>query len=81
MDVKAVLDAIYASSPGSHAALIRLASICAKLSPKQFDLLIHILRSGTLTQYANGEGVTSSAVCQRWSVVKSKCPDLADILG
>lgn len=80
MGVKAVLDAIYASSPGSHAALIRLAEICSKLTPKQFDLLIHILRNGTLTEYACLDGVSTSAVSQRWKTVMGKCPDLVGVL-
>lgn len=80
-DVKSVLDAIYASCPSSHAALIRLAEICSKLSPKQFDLLIHILRNGTLTQYALSDGVSTSAVSQRWKTVVGKCPDLSCLLA
>ena len=78
-DVRAVLDAIYASRPASHAALIRLAKICARLTPRQFDLLIHVLRDGTFSQYATGEGVTGAAVGQRWATMLKHCPELSDI--
>lgn len=78
-DVKAVLDAIYASSPSSHEALIRLADTCARLTAKQFRLLIHILRGGTFSEYANSEGVTGAAVGQRWKTIVGRAPMLSDV--
>lgn len=78
-DVRAVLDAIYASSPESHAALIRLADTCARLTTKQFALLIHILRDGTFSEYASSEGVTGAAVGQRWKTVVRRAPLLSDV--
>lgn len=75
-DVADVLDSIYRSSPASHVALIRLARICSRLSKQQFGLLIHILRGGTFTEYAIGEGVTGAAIGQRWSTVVSRLPIL-----
>lgn len=80
-DVKAVLDAIYASSPSSHAALIRLADTCARLTTKQFALLIHILRGGTFSEYAIDEGVTGAAVGQRWKTAVKHSPVLSGIKG
>ena len=80
-DVTAVLDAIYTSSPESHSALIRLAKICASLNPTQFNLLIHILRGGTLTEYAKREGVSCSAVSQRLATMFRRDPLLKSLRG
>ena len=80
-DVKSVLDAIYSSRPCSHKALIRLAKICASLNPSQFNLLIHILRGGTLTEYANTEGVSCSAVSQRLATMFRRDPILMSLRG
>ena len=78
-DVKAVLDAIYSSCPGSHEALIRLAKVCSMLTPNEFALLIHILRGGTFSQYASNVGVTGAAVGQRWSRVVGRLPILEGV--
>lgn len=79
MDVAAVLDAIYAACPESYPALIRLASICASLTPRQYSLLVHVLRNGTFSEYAIGDGTTPAAVGQRWATMVRACPDLAEV--
>lgn len=80
-DVKAVLDAIYAASPASYGALIRLAGVCSELSARQFALLVHVLRGGTFTQYATDEGVTPAAVGQRWKTAVRRCQELSEVKG
>lgn len=80
-DVLAVLDVIYDSPKASRKALIALASIVASLDAAQLDLLVHVLRGGTFTDYAIGEGVTKAAVGQRWKTIVRRCPALAYVKG
>lgn len=80
-DVLAVLDVIYDSPKASRPALIALASIVSSLDPAQLDLLVHVLRGGTFTDYAMGEGITKAAVGQRWKTIVRRCPALAYVKG
>lgn len=82
-DVLAVLDVIYGSPSTSRPALIALAAIVATLDVRQLDLLVHVLRGGTFTDYAmyEGGGVTKAAVGQRWKTIVRRCPALAYVKG
>lgn len=78
-DVLGVLDAIYSSDPSSYPALIRLATLFHAVTPEQMGLLVHVLRGGTFTEYANSVGVSKAAVGQRWKTMEKHSPELTKV--